>query len=145
MKDVFGFKKNKCKVKLPDIHSFSCYVNNDIYANYIREKEDYDYTEVGFSSNVYIPAKGFDTWERSFDCDIPLDKLANYTAVASLSVSPEDALRYIPVVVIATVEINTNTEGYGTPWFAISVYNPTNFDMVFDDTHKLNITLIENV
>ena len=149
MKQFFGFKKNKCKqeITLPDIHS--CSVNINEYVAFTHSNEILD--DEGFIVKIegYIPAKGFDSWEIPLKTslldepliDIPAEDVCKYTALVSFFNS-DGYGNLVPNVLILTPEL---TNYYDDISLVVSVYNPTNFDMRIEDTHYLNITLIENV
>lgn len=146
MKKFFGFKKNKCKqeITLPDIHSFSLSINNEVWGNYQIENAD------GVKTGIYVPANSSDYWEvilkggllESALLDIPIEDLGKYTVLVSFS-NDDTSGETLPNVLIATGEIKST--GWDDIVVIVSVYNPTSFDMVFSDTHKLHLTLIENV
>ena len=137
MKDVFGLKRNRCRVKLPDMFTVSLNVFDDRWGDYIT-------TSQNKVTGRYIPAKGYDYWripltEFPFLIEGGLNK--KYSVAVNFS---HETLLPVPNVLLATAEIDgrlVDSLGYIT----VSIYNPTNFDMEFHESHKINFLFVEHV
>lgn len=143
MQDVYGFKANKSKEKIPNIFS-------NRYAFW-----DESPFNLSIDSIEEIPANGILTACFSLEpfpsivlenfSDISNYTLGQYTVVASLT-SKNIVAAVPPIFTIGAMLSFVYIDGEPTPALTVNIKNHTNFDIpLYNTVTELNVTLIENV
>lgn len=127
LKDVFGFKKNKCKVKLPDTYTTVLKVDN-------ITPEQMESIPAG--GNIYILIPIGLQFPEITDPD-------KWSVMLSFSNKTETSNYSEPPIFLYTARLINMAN---TVNVAISLYNPTSADVPLRTTgEKIHLILIENV